>query len=309
MLEIQKQFIDYNKSARSIAPQYIVIHSTGNANDTAQNNHDYFAGGDRQASADFFVDDNNIIQIIDTDSFYSWNCGDGHGINGVFNYNCLGIEMCGTDNGNISDTTINNTLDLVRYLMDKYNIGIDNVWSHHMVSGKDCPSQFSSNNWARWYDFKNKLANGSSTNGTWEIQDGKWWYKYSDGSYAKDCWEKINNKWYLFDSQGYMLYDWKSDEGKWYYLGDNNDGAMKTGWVYDKNLGHWYYMDANGVMQKGWVKVEDKWYYLNQDGSMQTGWITDSDGKQYLLYSDGSMAHDTQIYGYSIDSHGVAIKL
>lgn len=33
--------------------------------------------------------------------------------------------------------------------------------------------------------------------------------KNSDGSYTQNGWEKINNKWYLFDSQGYMLYDWK----------------------------------------------------------------------------------------------------
>ena len=65
MLEIQKQFINYNRSFRSQAIKYIVIHSTGNTNDTAQNNHDYFARCNRGSSADFFVDDNNIIQIID----------------------------------------------------------------------------------------------------------------------------------------------------------------------------------------------------------------------------------------------------
>lgn len=75
MLEIQQQIISYNKSARSSVPIYIVVHDTGDAGATAQNEHDYFAGGDRQASADFFVDDNNIIQIIDTDNNYSWHCG------------------------------------------------------------------------------------------------------------------------------------------------------------------------------------------------------------------------------------------
>ena len=65
MLNIQKQFISYNRSVRTQSIKYIVIHSTGNVGDTAQNNHDYFASGNRGASADFFVDDNNIIQIID----------------------------------------------------------------------------------------------------------------------------------------------------------------------------------------------------------------------------------------------------
>ena len=35
MLEVQKQFINYNRSFRSQAIKYIVIHSTGNTNDTA----------------------------------------------------------------------------------------------------------------------------------------------------------------------------------------------------------------------------------------------------------------------------------
>lgn len=54
MLNIQKQFIVYNRSIRNQSIKYIVIHSTGNVGDTAQNNHDYFANGNRGASADFF---------------------------------------------------------------------------------------------------------------------------------------------------------------------------------------------------------------------------------------------------------------
>jgi len=41
---------------------------------------------------------------------------------------------------------------------------------------------------------------------------------------------------------------------------------------------------------------------------MCTGWII-VDGKDYCLYSDGSMIHDTTAYGYSFDSHGVATKI
>ena len=55
MLYIQKQFISYNRSSRSTKPIYIVIHDTGDAGATAQNEHDYFNSGNRGASADFFI--------------------------------------------------------------------------------------------------------------------------------------------------------------------------------------------------------------------------------------------------------------
>lgn len=306
MLEIQKQFINYNRSPRNQSIKYIVIHSTGNTGDTAQNNHDYFAGGNRGASADFFVDDKNIIQIIDFDNYYSWHCGDGKGAYGISNSNSIGIEMCGTDGGNISNITVNNTIELVQYLMKIYSIDIDHVVRHYDASRKSCPYQFQSNSWARWYDFKEKVSSGT-IEGKWILDNTGWWYKHSDGTYTKDGWEKIDNKWYLFDSKGYMLYGWQSSSGaNWYYLGNNDDGSMKTGWVLID--GKWYYMNSNGAMQVGWQKINNEWYYFDNSGAMQTGWIEDN-GKDYLLYSDGTMVHDVTIYGYKFDSNGVATKI
>lgn len=221
LLEIQKQFINYNRSARSQKIKYIVIHSTGNTNDTAQNNHDYFARCNRGASADFFVDDNSIIQIIDSDNYYSWHCGDGHGTYGITNSNSIGIEMCGTNGGNISDTTINNAVELVQYLMEKYSIDIDHVVRHYDASKKYCPYQFQYNDWARWYDFKERVSSGT-IKGKW-IQDSTgWWYKHADGSYSVSKWEKIDGEWYYFDDKGYAYQNrWLKDNGKWYYFKDS----------------------------------------------------------------------------------------
>lgn len=310
MLNILKQFISYNRSSRSTSPIYIVIHDTGDAGTTAQNEHDYFAGGDRSASADFFVDSDDIIQIIDTDNYYSWHCGDGSGAYGITNSNSLGIEMCLDSDGNATDDTVSNTVKLVQYLMDKYSIGIDNVVRHYDASRKNCPGSFMSNSWARWYDFKEQAENGVTTSsGTWQLQDSKWWYKHSDGSYTKDGWEKINSYWYLFDSDGYMIYDWKKSGGNWYYLSDsNNDGAMKTGWIFDKNYSKWYYCDSNGVMKTGWQKIDSNWYYFDASGAMQTGWISDN-GKDYCCYSNGAMICNTTAYGYKFDISGGATKL
>jgi glucan-binding YG repeat protein len=41
---------------------------------------------------------------------------------------------------------------------------------------------------------------------------------------------------------------------------------------------------------------------------MQTGWINDN-GKDYCLYSSGTMIHDCDMYGYRFDSNGEATKL
>ncbi|MVX66762.1 glycoside hydrolase [Clostridium chromiireducens] len=152
------------------------------------------------------------------------------------------------------------------------------------------------------------LLDNASKTGEWILQDGKWWYRHSDGSYTTNGWEKINGSWYLFDARGWMLYDWKQNGSNWYYLGRSNDGAMKSGWVLQDNK--WYYLgDANdGSMKTGWQKINGKWYYFNSNGEMQTGWIK-YNGKDYCLYSNGEMIHDTIMYGYKFDSNGVATKL
>lgn len=156
-------------------------------------------------------------------------------------------------------------------------------------------------------------SDGSSTttttvSGTWGVEDSKWKYTHADGTYTKDGWEKIDSKWYLFDSDGYMVCDWKKDGGNWYYLGKEDDGSMKTGWVYDENYNSWFYFNSDGVMQTGFVKVDSQWYYLNNKGEMCSGWIV-VDGKDYLLDYSGVMYHDTTAYGYSFDSNGVATKI
>ncbi len=163
--------------------------------------------------------------------------------------------------------------------------------------------------------------------GAWKLDSKGWWFEYEDGTYPKDSWAKLpiknddsNIAWFLFDEKGYMLYSWQQQGGNWYYLGGSNDGAMKTGWLFDGKYRKWFYLNESGVMQTGWQKISDKWYYLQESdftdsaanisyvqGEMRTGWIN-LNGKDYLLYSTGEMAHDTVIYDYTIDSNGVATK-
>ena len=157
MLSITRQISNYNHSASNNI-KYLCLHDTGNYKDTAQQNADYFCGGDRQSSAHYFVDDNSIYQIVE-ESDASWHCGDGGMQYGIGNHNSIGVEMCNSG-GYISDATINNTLDLVKMLMQKYNISIDKIVRHYDASRKICPRNMSDNNWEKWYNFKNRLQQG-----------------------------------------------------------------------------------------------------------------------------------------------------
>jgi hypothetical protein len=163
MKQITRKISNYNFSSRNgQSIKYIVIHFTGNQDDTALNNANYFGGGNRDASAHYFVDNDNIVQVVE-DNNASWNCGDGNGSYGITNQNSIAIEMCGT-NGDISNETESNTIELVKYLMDKYRIDIDHVVRHYDASRKICPAPWGKDNWSKWNKFKSKLSGNSNIN-------------------------------------------------------------------------------------------------------------------------------------------------
>ena len=162
--------IKYNRSNRGGIPiRYIVVHDTGNpsrgANATAHYN--YFNGGDRSSSADFFVDDTQVLCVNDYYKFYTWHCGDGHGKYGITNRNSVGIEFCINVDSD-RDKTLERTAQLVRELMQELNIPIDRVVRHYDASRKNCPQSMSKNGWAQWYKFKEKLKGEDLTMAQYE---------------------------------------------------------------------------------------------------------------------------------------------
>lgn len=157
MVTINKRISNYNYSNRNGNKiQYIVLHYTGNNGDTANNNATYFNACNRNASAHYFVDDNEIIQVVE-DYNASWHCGDGNGRYDITNRNSIGIEMCCAANGEVSERTEANALELTKELMSKYGISTNNVVRHYDASRKVCPN-WSANNWERWVNFKSKLG-------------------------------------------------------------------------------------------------------------------------------------------------------
>lgn len=179
MLSIQFMPVRYNFYKGSNKPKKIVIHDTGNPKAGALNHQKYFGGGNRGSSAHYFVDNENIIQIIaDTDG--AWHCGDGRGRYGITNTNSLGIEMCLTGN---MEVTISHTVELTAHLMKKHGIGIDDVVRHYDASRKSCPNYMNKNRWSRWFEFKEQLKDyidkgslsrpgGTSATGNFKVYQG-----------------------------------------------------------------------------------------------------------------------------------------
>ncbi|MGN0341340.1 MAG: N-acetylmuramoyl-L-alanine amidase [Roseburia sp.] len=194
------------------------------------------------------------------------------------------------------------------------------------------------------YFYQNEDAYITHT-GSWEHDDGGWWYKRRDGSYPCNCWEWIDGRWFYFNNWGYLCTGWQELGGYWYYLGTrgmmatgwqkvgdkwyylspdsgamengwvNTDGQwyflypgegyMATGWLYHQGV--WYFLQpGSGNMATGWRYLGGKWYYFDQDGAMLTGWY-EVDGKWYYSYAKGDMAKNTWIGGYFVGPDGAWI--
>jgi N-acetylmuramoyl-L-alanine amidase len=175
MLQIKKKLIKFNFNADENNPKFIVIHDTGNTKKgaNAEMHYQFFNGGDRQASAHYFVDDKEVIQTVLVKD-KAWHCGDGGGKYGIANYNSIGIEMCINLDGDYN-RMLENTIELVKYLIKEYRISIDNVVRHYDASRKNCPYTMSQNDWALWKDFYKRIQNNEPP--TWKLEGLKHLYE------------------------------------------------------------------------------------------------------------------------------------
>lgn len=155
MLPIEKRFVKYNyTTAPGRKIEYVVIHDTANSGHGADANahFNYFNGGDRNASADFFVDDSRIVQIIDYKNCYSWQVGDGGGAYGITNRNAVGIEVCINSDGNY-EKAFANAIELAVHLLKELGLPLSRLVRHYDASRKSCPGTMKANNWEKWNEF------------------------------------------------------------------------------------------------------------------------------------------------------------
>lgn len=156
---------NYYTSGRSLdSIKYIVIHYTANNGDTARGNAKYFARESVEASANYFVDPNEVICSV-KDEYAAWHCGGSlesshHPLRGICtNKNSIGVELCSIiQNGkyDFKPETVKLAAKLVKELMAKYNIDINHVVRHYDVTGKNCPAPFVYSE-DQWKQFKQML--------------------------------------------------------------------------------------------------------------------------------------------------------
>ena len=142
--------------------KYIAIHFTAGSSSkagSAKSVKNVFES--RKASADFCVDDKDMVQFNpDLNNYYCWAVGDkksnsnGGKLYGIAkNSNTISIELCSTctpatsktvslsnhSGWSFTDAVINNAVKLTKILMKKFNIDKDHVVRHYDISGKLCP--------------------------------------------------------------------------------------------------------------------------------------------------------------------------
>lgn len=161
-LNIRQRTSTANTSVKYNRPiEYLVIHYTAGGTSrsgTAWNTAYMFAHNTRPASADFIVDDTDIVQYNgDIKNRYTYAVGgklQGNPGGGKFygkckNYNSISIEICSSNRtGNMrfpntkdwyfTNAALNNAIKLAQYLMEKYNIPANHLIRHYDVNQKLC---------------------------------------------------------------------------------------------------------------------------------------------------------------------------
>ena len=148
-------------------------------------------------------------------------------------------------------------------------------------------------------------ASGKWVPNRW-ISNGRWWYRYGDGSYPASKFDVINGSTYYFDKSGYMVTGWKSIESNWYYF--NASGCMVTNtWVGD------YYLDFDGKMAiSQWINDR----YVGQDGAWDKSkelYVMEQDSLGTRFVNQRTLEYEKDGWikiksgSYYVDSNGYAL--
>lgn len=240
-LNIHRKITTVNRTKLSNKSNlYIVIHYVG-AVSTAANNASYFYSVNRSASASYFVDENEIWQVVE-DYDAAWHCGGGLQSNrgGTFykkctNSNSIGIEMCMKVNCNgeayFEEKTVENTIDLTKTLMRKYNIPIERVIRHFDVVGKYCPAPYVDEN--AWSEFKEKL----------QEKNDHW---------AKEYFDYLKNKGLISNPEIWTDYDGYLTKSEAIALLDKTTGGIWCSDEADSSI-HWVQPHVISMTGKGYL--------------------------------------------------------
>ena len=171
---IQAKSCSYGGTRSLMAPLYIVIHYTGNDNDTAKANCNFFRyTNTRSAGAHFFVDrSGNVIQSIPLNriawsvgGFFTQKNGAGSLYKRCANTNSVSIELCDVKSKYPSDAQIKAVRELIKYIW-KQCPNAKTIVRHWDVNGKACPVRMTGTGNSEWTKFKAAITSGASRGGS-----------------------------------------------------------------------------------------------------------------------------------------------
>lgn len=164
--DYQVELLDINEYSRpgTALPQVngIVIHYTANPGTTAEQNRSYFQNlkdtGETYASSHFVIGlGGEIVQCIP--------CNEIAYASNERNEDTISIECCIPDEtGKFNDATYQSLVQLVTWLMGRYDLTTEDVIRHYDVTGKACPKYYVENE-EEWLQFKEDLLTYIDTNG------------------------------------------------------------------------------------------------------------------------------------------------
>lgn len=181
------------------------------------------------------------------------------------------------------------SLLIVASVITAMPIGVSAEWKHD-TSG-----------W--WYKEGNSYSTGwRQIDGTWYyfvkdgymkrgwIQDGKWWYYLQDDGAMATGEISIKGKSYEFDSSGRWIYSSTYNVTSTTNISkppsvDKLKLTTKFSWFYEN--GNTYFKIKNDDYLKGAWNINGWRYVFDSNGVLQKGEYTASNGKKYLLASDG----------------------
>ena len=170
---IQAKSISYGGTRSLLGVRYIVIHYTGNNNDTAKANCNFFKyTNTRSAGAHFFCDrSGTVIQSIPMNriawsvgGFFTQKNGAGSYYKKCTNTNSVSIELCDIASKYPSDAQIKACKALIAHIQSQCP-NAQTIIRHWDVNGKSCPARMTGTNNAEWNSFKSAIT-GSSSSGS-----------------------------------------------------------------------------------------------------------------------------------------------
>ncbi|MGN1136978.1 MAG: N-acetylmuramoyl-L-alanine amidase [Oscillospiraceae bacterium] len=195
--------------------EWIVIHytaGTSSAVGQAYSLAEWFKTGanpSNPASSDYIIDDETIVCYNpDIPNRYSWGAGGskyakmstsegGKYYGKCKNSNCINIEICSNKKNRKSldandtdwyftDSELALAAELVKYLMDTYNIPADHVIMHHHVTGKLCPAMWTHNEaeLAGWKKFQKMFGYSFAGESTENKESSNYMYYVQVGAFS-----------------------------------------------------------------------------------------------------------------------------